>query len=289
MQSKFEQLLDYLVNEETEKANELFHQIVVEKSRGIYENLIAEEEKDEEEDEDKKSEKEVEENFGMSDESVLEIGGDPADDLVGDVEFGDDEGAEDDMGGDDMGDMGGDDMGATDDEQDERIDDLEDALADLKAEFERLMSDVDTDGDGDHDMDDHGEEGGEEGDEEGDEEEGEDDDMLREYTEKVGGATYDKFAKGGDNGANTKSVVAGENRMGGVTPKLGQGDEKGGVKGGLVNPSPKDMNTGNVNVKGGTNAKQFYSKDGKGHGAEKSGSGESGANTKSPLAPSHNK
>ena len=44
MSTKFEQLLDLIVNEEMEKANELFHEIVVEKSRDIYENLIAEEE-----------------------------------------------------------------------------------------------------------------------------------------------------------------------------------------------------------------------------------------------------
>jgi hypothetical protein len=43
MSTKFEQLLDFLVNEEMDKANELFHEIVVEKSREIYENLIAEE------------------------------------------------------------------------------------------------------------------------------------------------------------------------------------------------------------------------------------------------------
>jgi len=46
MSTKFEQLLDYLVNEEHDKANELFHEIVVEKSRSIYENLIAEEEEE---------------------------------------------------------------------------------------------------------------------------------------------------------------------------------------------------------------------------------------------------
>ena len=44
MSTKFEQLLDYLVNEEMDKANELFHEIVVEKSRTIYENLIDDEE-----------------------------------------------------------------------------------------------------------------------------------------------------------------------------------------------------------------------------------------------------
>jgi len=43
MSEKFEKLLDYQVNEETDKANELFHEIVVEKSRKIYEDLISEE------------------------------------------------------------------------------------------------------------------------------------------------------------------------------------------------------------------------------------------------------
>ena len=33
MSTKFEQLLDLIVNEEMDKANELFHEIVVEKSR----------------------------------------------------------------------------------------------------------------------------------------------------------------------------------------------------------------------------------------------------------------
>ncbi len=275
MQTKFEQLLDYLVNEETEKAEELFHEIVVEKSRTIYENLIAEEEKTDD-DEDKKhankDEEKVDEMFDdIEEESVLEIGGDPADDLVSDVEFGDEE---DDMG--DMGDMGDEegDMD-TDDEQDARIDDLEDALADLKAEFEKLMSDEE------------GDEEGEESDEEG--EEMKEEDFLREYVDKVTDGHGAEKKGAAEKADNTKSPVAGENRMGGVTPKLGQGDEKGGVKGGLLNPTPKDMNTGNVNVKGGTNAKQFYSKDSKGHGAEKAGSGESNVNAKSPVAPSHAK
>ena len=50
MSTKFEELLDLLINEEHEKANELFHEIVVEKSRSIYENLIAEEEDEEADD-----------------------------------------------------------------------------------------------------------------------------------------------------------------------------------------------------------------------------------------------
>jgi hypothetical protein len=42
----FEQLLEYVVNGESAKAEELFHQLVVLKSREIYENLIEDEMKD---------------------------------------------------------------------------------------------------------------------------------------------------------------------------------------------------------------------------------------------------
>jgi len=280
MQSKFEQLLDYLVNEDHEKANELFHQIVVEKSRGIYENLIAEEENSKKDEDDK--EDKTEESFGMDEESVIEIGGaieDETDDLQGDMEFGgDDMGAMDDM--DDMGDEFGDE--GEEGDADARIDDLEDALAELKAEFEQLMAGEE----GEENADDMGDEfDGEEG----EEEEEQDEQFIREYTEKVSDGHGAEKRGAGEKNANAKSIVAGKNDMGGTAFKLGTGDEKGGVKGGLLNPSAKEDNAGNVNKPGGTSAKQFFSKDGKGHGAEKKGSGESAGNTKSPLAPSHAK
>ena len=44
MTSKFEQLIEFVINDEQEKARELFHDIVVEKSRSIYESMMAEEE-----------------------------------------------------------------------------------------------------------------------------------------------------------------------------------------------------------------------------------------------------
>jgi hypothetical protein len=49
MSNKFEQLLELLINEENDKAEQLFHEIVVEKSRDIYEGLAetTEESKDE--------------------------------------------------------------------------------------------------------------------------------------------------------------------------------------------------------------------------------------------------
>ena len=40
MSNKFNELLDLLVNEENDKAEELFHDIVVEKSRDIYNELV---------------------------------------------------------------------------------------------------------------------------------------------------------------------------------------------------------------------------------------------------------
>jgi hypothetical protein len=299
--AKLEQMLQYLINEEKDKAEELFHELVVAKSREIYENLLdddinVEEDSDEEVDEssdddldedsdeevdessdddldessddeevDESSDEEVDEMFGMQ-----EIGGDPADDMMSDIEGGDD------MGGmDDMGDEGGDEPATKDD-----VMDIKDALDDLKAEFEAMLA-----GEADDDMDD--EEGDmddmddEEGDEESDEEEGGNPfakESVREYTEK-------RTASMGDNGANTKSIVAGKNDMGGTTANIAKSfsTEKGGTQGGLANPSTKDMNTGNVNKVGGTNAKAFYSKNSKGHGTEKKGSGDNGANTKSLI------
>ena len=52
-----EQMLEHLVNDDSAKAEELFHEYVVTKSREIYENLIEEEMKDEEVDEASKTKK----------------------------------------------------------------------------------------------------------------------------------------------------------------------------------------------------------------------------------------
>ena len=44
--NKFEKLIEYIINDEDQKARELFHNIVVEKSRDIYENIMADESMD---------------------------------------------------------------------------------------------------------------------------------------------------------------------------------------------------------------------------------------------------
>jgi hypothetical protein len=42
--NKFEKLIEYIINDEDSKARELFHNIVVEKSRDIYESIMTQEE-----------------------------------------------------------------------------------------------------------------------------------------------------------------------------------------------------------------------------------------------------
>ena len=45
--SKYEQLIEFIINDQEDKARALFHQIVVERSREIYESLIDQEDLDE--------------------------------------------------------------------------------------------------------------------------------------------------------------------------------------------------------------------------------------------------
>jgi hypothetical protein len=270
--AKLEQMLQYLINEDKEKAEELFHELVVAKSREIYENLLDDDiqvdEESEDEDLDEESEDEdldeesddedLEENFGLD-----EIGGDPTDDMMGDVEADDDMG---DMGDDNMDSSEGGAEAATKDD----VMDIKDALEELKAEFEAMLA-----GSNDSDDDMGNEEEEDEEEDEGDEEDEGNPfakESVREYVEKVAPA------KMGDNGASPKSVVAGKNNMGGTTANIVKGgtSETGGTKGGLAQPNPKDMSTGNVNVPGGNAGKTGFKKKEPGHGAERKGTGDMG-------------
>jgi hypothetical protein len=155
MTSKFEQLIEYVINDEEAKAKELFHDIVVEKSREIYENLMDEEveELDEESDAErddhaekagKKVAKDIEYDEKM-DEGMM--GGDASDDLIDDVEA-EEQGMmeEDDVEFDDAAEKDGEEL-THDMEKDhddgadieDRVVDLEDKLDELMAEFESLM------------------------------------------------------------------------------------------------------------------------------------------------------
>jgi len=124
--NKYEQLIEYIINEDEDKAKALFHDIVVEKSRDIYESLMDEETVDE------------------------TIGGNEVEDLVDEIQADETDGIpegeeeemdaeEEMMSGDDEedhhADVGGDEA------LEDKVMDLEKELDELKAEFDALMSD----------------------------------------------------------------------------------------------------------------------------------------------------
>jgi len=305
MSTKFEQLLDLLVNEEHEQANELFHDIVVEMSRGIYENLIAEEAdeeeemdesaEDDEEEMDESSEEEdesVEENMDLEDSYSMEA--DP-DDGFGGGEEGD---ATDDLGAEIGAD--GDDMGGEEGGEDAAIFDIKNAIAELEAAFAQLekaqgSEEAGMGMDGDDNMGMDGEDEPEDemmgmGMQEGRR-------VTREYVEKVGN-DWDKSgsqkAQGQYLGAGTgekdgapvegRSPISsgkgkpntGANASNILKPATEPGTNTGtspaGKAGGFLSAA-KDMNTGNGNVPGGKMGVKNLAKVAGGHGAEKKGSG----------------
>lgn len=226
--NKYEQLIEHIINDETDKARELFHTIVVEKSRDIYESLIDE-------------------------QDLAEVGGNEVEDLVDEVTIDEEGISEEEEEGEE-----GEDLGALDAEEpageeheeaelEDRVVDLEDALDELKAEFDALMAGEEHE---EHEMPGiHGDEGAEEQgeffeseeevveeakeeDEEDEEEEDLDETIVREYVEKVADTGQKnpsgKMAAAGTNTpqsgeSNPKSPVAGKNDMGGSAANIATG------------------------------------------------------------------
>ena len=122
--SKYEQLIEYIINDQEDKARELFHSIVVEKSREIYESLIDE-------------------------EDLAEVGGNPVEELVDEIS-GDEEGMEEDASMD---------MDEAEDEEDSE-EDMDEAADEEDAEED--MEDEDGEMDVDMEVDDEMETGDEE-------------------------------------------------------------------------------------------------------------------------------
>jgi hypothetical protein len=251
---KFEQLIDLIINENEEQARAMFHDIVVEKSREIYESLMDEEYRSEDQvgtlQNEIGSEEVAEEEEEFADIDVEDDGEEV--DLSAD-EFGDEEGEE---------------------ELEDRVVDLEDKLDELMAEFEELMA-----GDNGNDM------GGEE-DFGGEEDMGGDEDMMEAEEEDEDAALEESVqlqkvsVTHGDNGVNTKSIMSKGPKVSGNGAKavnFGGESSTGGTQGGLLNPSTKDL-------KG---AGSFKNAPGKGNFSEKGESvakpkqGDNGQNTKS--------
>lgn len=320
-------MLERLVNEDRAGAEELFHEIVVEKSREIYQAIIESEEEedmdeaaenddeevdeaaedddeeldesaDEDEDMDESmDDDDLDEMFGLdefapgdgSDKAMGMMGGDATDNMIGDV------------GMDDIDGMEGDDEGSDAPATKSDVMDIADALEELKAQFQAMLGDDEGEEEGDEDGFEFGDD--DEGDDEADADDQEDDEddeeakeqyafeakksdkkddkkgkktaaeQMREYVEKVAPA------KMGDNGANSKSIVASKNDMGGTAANILRADTEAGVeanKGHLKGSSvfkgtPKEDNAGNINVPGGKAGKTAFKKQEPGHGAEKKG------------------
>ena len=256
-----QQMLEHLVNDDQAKAEELFHEYVVTKSREIYESLIdseiAEEKDEDDEDEDKMKEAakdddaeedKVDEEFEDiaiegDDEDPDMMGGDPTDDLEGDIDA--------EMGDDDMGEKS----------EEELFQDLDSIVDELQAKFDELKGGDDMGG-----MDDMG-----------DEKMKDNFDLatVREYVEKVpAGHGAEKKGQAEKADGSATGLKFSKNDMGGASLKFGQeGGSDKGTAGGLAGNKPKVDNMGNVNVPGAKNGNAFSTKE-PGHGAEKAGAKE---------------
>lgn len=194
--NRFEQLIEYVINDEDQKARELFHDIVVAKSREIYESMM-----DETDELDEAVEDDLEEGA---------MGGDSSDQLIDDVEAeeqsdmsmeaeGDDIEVDSEeevsFGGGDEDNGGGDEPATKDD-----IMNLEDKLDQLMAEFEDLMS-----GDNDDGMGDGDDFGPEEG---GDAIEMDDTEEMMPMAEAISLKAAPKPVTSEEGGINKKSTVA---------------------------------------------------------------------------------
>ena len=258
---KLEKVLEFIINEENEKASDLLHDVFVEKARGIYEEIATEDEEIEE-----ATEEEVEEAKSDDDKEDKEqvdeadIQDQFADEVEVDSEMIDQEevAEEDPMGDeipmdDEMGDAEG------EDPVEDAFMNVEDALDELKAEFAQLMGDEEP-----ADMDDEAPVDDMRDMVDAEEEDplmmgGNDEEPVEEELdyEQVGEGAVNVpdpnmsetgfAAAGGSTGAvGNKSPVASKNDMGGTAVKVNDGSE-----GDHGDNAVKEDNAGNVNVPGG--------------------------------------
>ena len=281
-----QQMLECLVNDEQAKAEELFHEYVVTKSREIYESLIdseiseeAEEDEDEDEEMDEAAKSEKEEDEEDLDENFEDIAIEAGDEMDLDAEDPTDDLAGE-MDGEEPAEKG----------EEELFQDLEAIVDELQAKFDELKG-IEQ---GEHGDEFGGEEGGEEEGDEEDTEEGFGLATVREYVEKVPAGHGAEKKGAGESNVNAKSVIDNmKNDMGGTTANIlsgrngadaGSVGAGGTVKGSaLSNTKPQDNPDakGNVNVPGGNAGKTGFTKKEPGHGAEKKGSAESADNKQS--------
>ena len=214
---KFDKLIDLIINENEEQAKDLFHDIVVEKSREIYETIMAEEMMDDD----------LEEGMGGQ-------VGDLADEINAEESGISEEEDEIDIDSEEIFDIDGADESEAGDEVEDAVIRIEDKLDDLMAEFEAIMGqddDIEDEmGDMDADVSDMG-------DEEVDVDVDVDDEEL--VAEAI---TLQKVtAKMGDNGSRTRSPVDANSGSKGSVAKPVNFDDGNSGEQGRPAPTAKDV------------------------------------------------
>jgi len=256
--AKLEQILELLLSEDNEKAEEMLHEYVVAKARSEYERVLEAEDEEVEE-----SEEAVEESETV--DEVVDKSNDFEDDILADEE----EIENDESGLDEAEDEEGEEEGGEGEEDlEDKVDDLEAELEDLRAEFEKLMAGEEGEEEhGDMDMGDaeggdmEVDMGGEEGEDEMmdsveydlDEEVDEDSEVVEEATklqDKVaapkapavdasnGTSPVAKHKAGWETGAPVKAKDGGEGNKGANKPKNHTPTNNMGIKPVKVN-APK--------------------------------------------------
>lgn len=220
--TRYEKLIESLIDGDNKTAKEIFHNIMVAKGQKIYNDLVAEDIMDEEsvdmdatddmlrdiEHDETGTETGVDDNdfSNLGDDNDFANGlgdGEGDDDEFGD-EFGSDDGVTGD-GDDDFEDFDGSEGGEPDlEEVNDKVIDLEDALAELQAQFDRMVGDESEEG-AEPDRDTPPEEG-----------------TVREYVEKVNVKTEKH------NGNDKSPIIGGKNDMGGTVKNIAQGGEAKG-------------------------------------------------------------
>ena len=308
--NKFEKLIEYIINDEDQKARELFHDIVVEKSRDIYESIMDEEQVEET----MQGPVEGEQVEAMVDEISQEEAVGEADE-EGEQEFDLDPDSEDD--GEMAGDLPADDMGGEESDE-EKIMSIDAKLDELLAKFDEIMGDKADDMGGD-DMGAEEPEMAEMGmmeaaeeeedcdDEEDKEKEKKDEpksesktprkststsELMREYVDRIGdiyGGAGDAAegdavgSTGKKTSVNTKTPVGPGADFGGSTASSKGGEQNQDGNSAPSTDKPQDIKSGNINVPGGKAGNAFKTKEAAKTGEGSTTDGSVPVSDKSPV------
>jgi len=302
MNKNFEQLIEYVINDEQDKARELFHDIVVEKSRQIYEEMMDEETTHDEDEKAERAGRKVTKDIEYDDkrdrkekmheaededidEGMVDMGndmgseraavgeGDAADQMIDDIEAeeqGMSEEEEDEGQEDDFADETGFDDAEGDEDHHSDMggnEELEDRVVDLEDKLDELMAEFEALMGDEADM----------GDDMGDEEEIDIDaeETMMPMEEAVSLKAAPKPVTSEEGSVNKKSTVAANSGAAGMAAKPVH--MTGTEAKGRPDPTTKDLISDFQN-KAGANMKDQ-------HAAPKPVTSQaSGVNTKSPLA-----